>query len=63
MFWGAFLKREPEGHAANQARLLALVGEGRLSAKVHGVYPLEEAAGSPRHPGGREAMGKVLLRP
>lgn len=63
VFWGAFLKREPEGHAANQARLLALVGEGRLSAKVHGVYPLEEAAAALGILARREAMGKVLLRP
>ncbi|MFH6783768.1 NADPH:quinone oxidoreductase family protein [Methylobacterium sp. MA0201] len=63
VFWGAFLKREPEGHAANQGRLLALVREGRLSAKVHGVYPLEEAAAALGILARREAMGKVLLRP
>ncbi|KMO34594.1 NADPH:quinone oxidoreductase [Methylobacterium variabile] len=63
VFWGAFLKREPEGHAANQARLLSLVREGRLSAKVHGVYPLEEAAAALGILARREAMGKVLLRP
>ncbi|GJD64108.1 NADPH:quinone oxidoreductase family protein [Methylobacterium frigidaeris] len=63
VFWGAFLKREPEGHVANQARLLALVSEGRLSAKVHGVYPLEEAASALGILARREAMGKVLLRP
>lgn len=63
VFWGAFLKREPEGHAANQARLLDLVREGRLSAKVHGVYPLEEAASALGILARREAMGKVLLRP
>ncbi len=63
VFWGAFLKREPEGHAANQARLLSLVREGRLSAKVHGVYPLEEAASALGILARREAMGKVLLRP
>ncbi|UHC17579.1 NADPH:quinone oxidoreductase family protein [Methylobacterium currus] len=63
VFWGAFLRREPEGHAANQARLLALVSEGRLSAKVHGVYPLEEAAAALGILARREAMGKVLLRP
>lgn len=63
VFWGAFLKREPAGHAANQARLLDLVREGRLSAKVHGVYPLEDAASALGILARREAMGKVLLRP
>ncbi|MGE7416112.1 NADPH:quinone oxidoreductase family protein [Methylobacterium tarhaniae] len=63
VFWGAFLKREPAGHVANQARLLSLVREGRLSAKVHGIYPLEEAAAALGILARREAMGKVLLRP
>ncbi|KMO31884.1 NADPH:quinone oxidoreductase family protein [Methylobacterium aquaticum] len=63
VFWGAFLKREPGGHATNQARLLTLVSEGRLSAKVHGVYPLEDAAAALGILARREAMGKVLLRP
>ncbi len=63
MFWGAFLKREPEGHAANQARLLALVSEGRLSAKVHGVYPLEEAASALGILARREAMGRSCCGP
>ncbi|MFE1601215.1 NADPH:quinone oxidoreductase family protein [Methylobacterium sp. ID0610] len=61
--WGAFVKNEPEAHAANQARLLALVAEGRLTAKVHGVYPLAQAAEALGVLSRREAVGKVLLRP
>ncbi|MEH3145672.1 MAG: NADPH:quinone oxidoreductase family protein [Methylobacterium frigidaeris] len=61
--WGVFVKREPEAHAANQARLLSLVAEGRLSARVHGVYPLEQAAEALGVLSRREAVGKVLLRP
>ena len=60
--WGAFVEREPEAHGANQARLLAWAAEGRLTVKVHGVYPLEayeEALGVLVR---REAVGKVLLR-
>ena len=62
VFWGAFVEREPEAHAANQARLLAWAQEGRLTAAVHGAYPLdayEEALGVLTR---REARGKVLLR-
>ncbi|ACA18665.1 Alcohol dehydrogenase zinc-binding domain protein [Methylobacterium sp. 4-46] len=61
--WGAFVRNEPEAHARNQARLLALVAEGRLTAKVHGVYPLERAAEALGVLSRREAVGKVLLRP
>ena len=60
--WGVFVEREPEAHRANQEQLLAWVAEGRLTAKVHGEYPLaayEEALGILKR---REAVGKVLLR-
>lgn len=60
--WGVFVEREPEAHRANQEQLLAWVAEGRLTAKVHGVYPLAdyvEALGILKR---REAVGKVLLR-
>jgi NADPH:quinone reductase len=60
--WGVFVDREPEAHAANQAQLLAWVAEGRLTAKVHGVYPLEDYAEALGILKRREAVGKVLLR-
>ena len=61
--WGAFVRHEPKAHAANQAQLLAMVAAGRLTAKVHGVYPLEEAQAALGVLSRREAVGKVLLRP
>lgn len=60
--WGVFVEREPAAHRANQEQLLAWVAEGRLTAKVHGVYSLAdygEALGILKR---REAVGKVLLR-
>ncbi len=64
---GRVLGRLPQARARrprrNQARLLALVSEGRLSAKVHGVYPLEEAASALGILARREAMGKVCCGP
>ncbi len=64
---GRVLGRLPQartrGSRGQSARLLALVSERRLSAKVHGVYPLEEAAAALGILARREAMGKVLLRP
>ncbi|MBY0297558.1 MAG: NADPH:quinone oxidoreductase family protein [Methylobacterium sp.] len=61
--WGAFVRQEPQVHAENQAQLLALVAAGKLTAKVHGVYPLEEAQAALGVLSRREAVGKVLLRP
>ncbi|KQP09761.1 NADPH:quinone oxidoreductase [Methylobacterium sp. Leaf99] len=60
--WGVFVEREPEAHAGNQRQLLAWVAEGRLTAKVHGVYPLAEYAEALGILKRREAVGKVLLR-
>ncbi|MFY9292313.1 MAG: NADPH:quinone oxidoreductase family protein [Methylorubrum rhodinum] len=60
--WGAFVEREPAAHQRNQAQLLAWAAEGRLTVKVHGVYPLEayeEALGILKR---REASGKVILK-
>ena len=60
--WGVFVEREPEAHAENQAQLLAWVAQGRLTAKVHGVYPLADYAEALGILKRREAVGKVLLR-
>ena len=61
--WGAFLDRDPAAHQENQRQLLAWVAEGRLTARVHGVYPLEEFSQAMGILTRREAVGKVLLRP
>jgi len=60
--WGAFVEREPEAHRANQKQLLAWAAEGRLTARVHGVYPLEDYAEALTILKRRQAVGKVLLR-
>ena len=60
--WGVFVEREPQPHQANQQQLLALAAEGRLSAKVHGVFPIEDFAEAFGIITRREAAGKVLLR-
>src|SRR5262245_26952462 len=63
VFWGAWTTREPAAHRANTADLFALCAAGKLSAHVHAVYPLEEAAAALRALSDRRAMGKVILRP
>jgi NADPH2:quinone reductase len=62
VFWGAFLKRDPAGHARNMADILRWTAEGRLTAHVHGVYPLDEVKEALRVLAAREARGKVLVR-
>lgn len=62
VFWGQFLKVEPEVHKANVAELLAWVGEGRLRPHISAVFPLERAAEAMRVVIDRKARGKVVLK-
>ena len=63
VFWGAFVERDPAGHAANMADLLAWVAQGKLSAHVDTVYPLDRTAEALQVIARREAKGKILVRP
>ena len=63
VFWGAWTERDPDGHRANTAQLLAWAADGKLSSHVHAVYPLGEAAAALKAIAERQVMGKVILRP
>jgi len=63
VFWGQFTERFPEKHRANMAELLQWCADGKLSAHVHEVYPLERIADALKALSDRKAMGKILLRP
>jgi NADPH2:quinone reductase len=63
VFWGAFIERDPKGHQANMADLVRWAAEGKLSAHVHAVYPLEKTREALEAIAGRQVMGKVILRP
>jgi NADPH2:quinone reductase len=63
VFWGAWTARDPDGHRANTAQLLAWCAEGKLSSHVHAVYPLSEAPAALKAIAARQVMGKVILRP
>ena len=61
--WGAWTKREPVAQRALMADIVRWCGEGKLSAHVHAVYPLEEIAAALKEIAERKAMGKIVLRP
>jgi NADPH:quinone reductase len=63
VFWGAFIERDPKGHQANMADLVRWAAEGKLSAHVHAVYPLEKTPEALTAIAERKVMGKVILRP
>ncbi len=63
VFWGDFIKREPQVHRANMTQLLEWTEQGRLAVHVHGVWPFDETAQAMGELVARKARGKVLLRP
>lgn len=63
VFWNSWVERDPDGHRANTAQLLAWLKEGKFSSHVHAVYPLAEAPAALKAIAAREVMGKVILRP
>jgi NADPH2:quinone reductase len=63
VFWGAWAERDRAGYRANLGEILTLCAQGRLSAHVHESYPLEKIASALQALAGRQAMGKVILRP
>ena len=62
VFWGSFVEREPETHRTNMDRIFAWTKEGKLSAHVHGIFPLAETAEVLGVLARREAKGKVLVK-
>ena len=61
VFWGSFVAREPERHAANTAVLLGWLADGTLSPHVSATYPLEQAGDAIAELGERRATGKVVV--
>jgi NADPH2:quinone reductase len=63
VFWGAWLKREPQAQRAIMADIVKWCAEGKLSAHVHAVYSLAEISTALKAISTRKVMGKILLRP
>jgi NADPH:quinone reductase len=62
VFWGAFVEKEPEADAANTRQLLDWAAQGRISAHVGTVMPLDRTGEAIRLLADRKATGKVLVR-
>jgi len=61
VFWGAFVARDPKGHAANLADLFRLYQEGKIRPHVSSRYPLDRAADAIKELSERRAKGKVVI--
>jgi NADPH2:quinone reductase len=61
--WGAWSERDHAGNRANLAQIMQWCAQGKLSAHVHEIFPLERIADALRTLSDRKAMGKVIVRP
>lgn len=63
VFWGEYIRRNPKQLRKQIEALMSWVKEGRVSAYVDKIYSFTDAASAFARLSGRQAMGKVLLRP
>ncbi len=61
VFWGAWVARNPKGHAANLAELFELYQAGKIRPHVSNRYPLARAAEAIKELSERRAKGKVVI--
>lgn len=63
VFWGEFVRREPEANAANTRRLLDWLHDGVLRPLISARYPLARAPDALNALLGRDAIGKLVIVP
>lgn len=61
VFWGDFVRRQPQDNAKNFQELFAMHGEGKLKPHVWKTYPLERAGEALNALLSRQATGKIVL--
>lgn len=62
VFWGRFIKEQPDDFRAHTAQLLTWAREGVINPHIHAVFPLEETKSALALLANRKAQGKVLIR-
>jgi NADPH2:quinone reductase len=63
VFWGAWVRQNPEKNRANLEKLVKWASEGKISSHVDRTFPLAKTADALKVLAGRQAMGKVILHP
>lgn len=63
VFWGAFVKNEPQQNAENMMTIVKWFAQGKLKAKIHGEYPLEKVIEAMHAMTNKEVKGKIVLIP
>ncbi len=61
VFWGGFVRSDPEGSARNERALFDFYGRGALRPRISARFPLERAGDAIAALADRRAMGKVVV--
>ncbi|WP_349257052.1 NADPH:quinone oxidoreductase family protein [Vineibacter terrae] len=63
VFYGDYLRREPEHGRAEFQRLMGWFESGQLKPHIHRTYPLAEASAALRAMADRQVVGKIVVVP
>ncbi len=63
IFWGTFVKNEPQQNGENMMTIVKWFAQGKLKAKIHGEYPLEKVVDAMHAMTNKEVKGKIVLIP
>ncbi len=63
VFWGAFVKKEPQQNAQNLQTIIQWFAQGKLTSRIHGEYPLEKVKEAMHAMINKEVKGKIVLIP
>lgn len=63
VFWGDFVKREPQNNIADLTTLFGWMLEGKLKPRISGSYPLERGGEAIQALMERRVSGKVVINP
>ena len=63
VFWGDFVRREPQANAANMRQMMAWVAEGKLRPLVSARYSLADTAKAFTALADRAVTGKIVIEP
>ncbi len=63
IFWGAFIKNEPQLNTKNFMTIVKWFAEGKLKSRIHKEYPLEKIVEAMQVMINKEVKGKIVLIP
>ncbi|WP_420581454.1 NADPH:quinone oxidoreductase family protein [Reichenbachiella sp.] len=63
VFWGGFFRNEPQVNADNFKTIVRWLVEGKVEAKIHKIYALEEVASAMQELTSKKVKGKIIFVP